>query len=162
MFCVNFKQNTYCPSNAIGGVTCHLSISVTFVISITQRCTSGLMLPGVGYRTLRVSGNELPPLTPLVAITEPVANHGYVIMPTLVSLNEAYTMWVPSSELQIASGAANISSVKANKHRFNYFFSGSLFIFSCDTGFCVKLYINRFCSIVNEPETWYNIIRVAR
>lgn len=106
------SPDTYCPSNAIGGVTFHRWIEFILLMSTTWRRTSGLFVPGVGYRTERVSGNELslPPLKPWTVITAPVANHGYVILPTFVSSKDAKRMRVPSLELHIASDVSNISS----------------------------------------------------
>lgn len=105
------KRNTHCPSNAMGGITFQRIISLVLVTSSIHRRTSGLAVPGVGYRTVRVSGNDDVPPIPLAVIFAPDANHGYVIMPTLVSLNDAYMMCVPSAESQIAVGSLNISSV---------------------------------------------------
>lgn len=112
------RNHTYCPSNVIGGVTFHRWIAFILLMSTIWRRTSGLFVPGVGYRTDRVSGNVLPPPPPpkpWTVITAPVANHGYVIVPTFVSSNDANIMCVPSSELQIASGVANISSAMCDR-----------------------------------------------
>lgn len=110
---------TYCPSSVIGGVTFQRCIAFILLRSTIWRRTSGLFVPGVGYRTDRVSGNVLPPPPPpkpWTVITAPVANHGYVIVPTFVSSNDANIMCVPSSELQIASGVSNISSAMCKRN----------------------------------------------
>lgn len=101
---------TYCPSNVIGGLTGHFCNALGSLTLTIHNWMSGFLEPGVGYRTVRVSGNDVL-LTLCTAITEPVSNHGYTIVPTSVSLNDANIICDPSSELQIASGVANISSV---------------------------------------------------
>lgn len=108
-------KGTYCPSKLLGAVTGHWWNKLVLLTSIIHSWTSGLVEPGVGYRIVRVSGNELLPPILCTAITAPVANHGYAIVPTCVSLNDANIMCVPSSEVQIASGVAKISSVKTTK-----------------------------------------------
>lgn len=101
---------TYCPSNMSGGLTGHFCNALGLLTLTIHRSTSGFRDPGVGYRTVRVSGNDVL-LILCTAITAPVSNHGYTIVPTWVSLNDANIICDPSSELQIASGVANISSV---------------------------------------------------
>lgn len=117
LFVVGFFLLTYCPSNVIGGVTGHCWNVLELLTSTIHSWTSGLTVPGVGYRTVRVSGNELPPPILDTAITAPVANHGYAIVPTCVSLNDTNIICVPSSEVQIASGVVKISSAKRNEKR---------------------------------------------
>lgn len=92
-------------------------MSVVLEISIIHMVTSGLTVPGVGYLTFLVSGNELPEIIPPAAMIAPEANHGYVIIPTLVSLKEANIRCVPSGDDQIASGSLNISSIMMNEKR---------------------------------------------
>lgn len=84
-------------------------------MSSTHNSTFGLTVPGVGYLTFRVSGNELPVPTPPAAIIAPEANQGYVIIPTSLSLKDAYIKWLPSGEDHIASGSANISSARQKR-----------------------------------------------
>lgn len=55
----------------------------------------------------------LPPsLTPAAAITDADENHGYVIVPTALSLKDMYNRCVPSDEPHKASTFENISSIK--------------------------------------------------
>lgn len=122
---------TYCPSNVIGGLTGHLCNALVSLTLTIHNWMSGFFEPGVGYRTVRVSGNDVL-LTLCTAITAPVSNHGYTIVPTSVSLNDANIICDPSSELQIASGVANISSVYI-KRCFSLFW------------FCLVLHIFIFC-----------------
>lgn len=113
---MQLRVYTNCPSRTGGGFNCHLRISdVVFEISAIHMVTSGLTVPGVGYLTFLVSGNELPEIIPLAAIIAPDANHGYVIIPTLVSLKDAYIKCEPSGDDQMASGSLNISSVEGNE-----------------------------------------------
>lgn len=77
--------------------------------STIDSCISGFFDPGVGYRIVRVSGNDVLPKL-CTAIRLPESNHGYTIVPTSVSLNDIYIICDPSSELQIASGVAKTSS----------------------------------------------------
>lgn len=135
------KNDTHCPSNAIGGKTFQRRISLVLVTSSIHSRTSGLAVPGVGYRMVRVSGNELALPIPLAVILAPDANHGQLIIPTLVSLNEAYMTCVPSAELQIASGALNISSVLQ---------LSVIFCLFCFCYFCVLfLFICYFVILIN-------------
>lgn len=65
----------------------------------------------VGYRRVREAGKVEgfcadPPETSVA----PDANHGKVSVPTSLSLNVAYRMWLPSCELQRASGVVRTSS----------------------------------------------------
>lgn len=101
----------------IGGVTGHCWNTLVLLTSTIHSWTSGLTVPGVGYRMVFVSGNELPPPILCTAITAPEVNHGYAIVPTCVSLNDANIICVPSSEVQIASGVAKISSATSEKRK---------------------------------------------
>lgn len=103
--------NTHWPSRAGGGFRRKYCMSVKLLASTTQSVTSGFVVPGVGYRTFLVSGNELSDDIPLPAIIPPDASHGYVIILTLLSLKEAYMKCVPSCEPHIASGFSKISSI---------------------------------------------------
>lgn len=100
---------TYCPSNVIGGVTCQCWNALLLLTSTIHSWMSGFFDPGVGYRIVRVSGNDVLPKL-CTAIRLPESNHGYTIVPTSVSLNDIYIICDPSSELQIASGVAKTSS----------------------------------------------------
>lgn len=100
---------TYCPSNVIGGLTCQCWNALMLLTSTIDSCISGFFDPGVGYRIVRVSGNDVLPKL-CTAIRLPESNHGYTIVPTSVSLNDIYIICDPSSELQIASGVAKTSS----------------------------------------------------
>lgn len=66
---------TYCPSSVIGGVTGYCLTVVELSISTIHRWTSGFFDPGVGYRTVRVCGNDVLPKL-CTAITAPESNHG--------------------------------------------------------------------------------------
>lgn len=94
----------------MGGVTGDCVIELILVTSTIHSRTSGLIAPGVGYRTVRVSGNDVLPKL-CTAITAFESNQGYTIVPTWVSLNCTNIICDPSSELQIASGVVKISSV---------------------------------------------------
>lgn len=74
--CIRLMRLTYCPSSVIGGVTDHFCMVVLVLPIFTiQRWTSGFAEPGVGYRTVRVSGNDVL-LELCTAITAPLSNHG--------------------------------------------------------------------------------------
>lgn len=66
---------TYCPSNVIGGVTGHCWNVLLLLTSTIHRWTSGFFDPGVGYRIVRVSGNDVLPKL-CTAIRLPESNHG--------------------------------------------------------------------------------------
>lgn len=100
---------TYCPSNVIGGLTGQCWNALLLLTSTIHSWISGFFEPGVGYRIVRVSGNDVLPKL-CTAIRLPESNHGYTIVPTSVSLNDIYIICDPSSELQIASGVAKTSS----------------------------------------------------
>lgn len=111
-----YKKSAYCPSKESGGLTENRCMSVTLLMSAIQSSTSGLRVPGVGYRTVLDAGN-MPPLSRPEAV-KIVAdeNQGYTIWPTFVSLNEAYMIWVPSREPQTAGLSKNISSGKKTRN----------------------------------------------
>lgn len=66
---------TYCPSSVIGGVTENCWIELVLLTLTIHRWMSGFFEPGVGYRTVRVSGNDVLPKL-CTAITAPESNHG--------------------------------------------------------------------------------------
>lgn len=101
---------SYCPSNDGGGWIQKCRTSVKFVKSNNHKVTSGLSVPGVGYRCDRWTGKEPLLVRPPAGITVFDENHGKVIVPTFVSLNDAYRSRVPSFDTQIAFWVSNISS----------------------------------------------------
>lgn len=85
-------------------------MSVTLLTSSTCSRTEGSIVPGVGYRMLRVSGNALPLCRPIAAMELDELNHGYWLTLTSESLKEAYAMLVPSMDGHRATRSWKISS----------------------------------------------------